>query len=902
MIIWLASFPRSGNTFMRAALHAALGCDTYSIYNDTNDIAKDKKLSDIIGHCTLNNRSLSKMALDKKLYFIKTHHIPDSFFDNSKIIYLFRDGREASLSLANYTSEFKGPSLSFTDIVNGKYFFGSWSQHISSWMKLSDTYSGNFLSIKFEDLTASPHSILKKTLSFLELGNKHAKIPTFKQLRKINPSFFPSGKTDSWKKIISQDDHIYFWLTSYHQMEQCGYRNEMPLIVKNNDFIHIINGIEKHYKPPIQPFEINNYVEEKKELLQKNETLQFENSELAEQINALTSEKATLTQRVVDLEDDKKDLKGLVETLNDEKTALTQRVVDLEDDKKNLKGLVETLNDEKTTLTQRVVDLEDDKKDLKGLVETLNDEKTTLTQRVVDLEDDKKEIKTKTVNLEKQQHQLMKEKLNLWDQINSLKSDQINIEEKLLDANRQSSLLRNTLKEKENNLKLLLERYHENQEASQRKCNQLKEKLIHITNTSDQYKENFEDQKRLNEIIKCTLEQERADTPLSRIAKRLLFFQDYFATTIIPTPKLRKDDVVCSGLEDSFKDTKTDIDKEDSLSDSYPLADREKNNSITRPIAVNTPPNIPSYLAETTPDILGKDWKEIDNIIQKEFTGHIELITDLEVALTEGRQLPRHTWAAMAHVPMQLPLWLKETKEYKSLTSAFISSKEWRLAKENCQTIFTFSKEHAKVLEAQTGIKTHALRRPVPKVIENWSWEKFEGNKEKQIIQSGWWLLRIHAIHLLPASNYKKSWLRKPEQMLNGVFSAERDLLKTRAMFFNYMDHTVIVSENLSSDEYEKQLCSNIAFAHYYDTCSPDFLLQCIAHNTPILINALPAVREYLGDNYPFYYYFYEDAVEKASNFDLVLKTHNYLKNLSNQSRNTSELFYEKIRKALSEK
>ena len=34
MIVWLASYPRSGNTFLRMVLHFVYGQKTYSLYND----------------------------------------------------------------------------------------------------------------------------------------------------------------------------------------------------------------------------------------------------------------------------------------------------------------------------------------------------------------------------------------------------------------------------------------------------------------------------------------------------------------------------------------------------------------------------------------------------------------------------------------------------------------------------------------------------------------------------------------------------------------------------------------------------------------------------------------------------------------------------------------------------
>lgn len=203
-------FPPVGQYILRIALHSTLGCDTYSIYNDLHDIAGHKKLSSLVGHCILKDKDLAKMATSNKIYFVKTHHVPDNIPTNSKIIYLFRDGREASLSLAHYTSKFEDESLSFSDIVEGKHFFGSWHNHIDTWFNLSEDYPLNFLKIKFEDLIRSPQEHVTKILSFLNLKECKGLIPTFKQLRAINQSFFTSGKTDSWKNFIPPSDHTFF--------------------------------------------------------------------------------------------------------------------------------------------------------------------------------------------------------------------------------------------------------------------------------------------------------------------------------------------------------------------------------------------------------------------------------------------------------------------------------------------------------------------------------------------------------------------------------------------------------------------------------------------------------------------------------------------------------------------
>ncbi len=40
MIVWLASYPRSGNTFLRLVLHRLFGVPTYSVYEDDDPVAQ----------------------------------------------------------------------------------------------------------------------------------------------------------------------------------------------------------------------------------------------------------------------------------------------------------------------------------------------------------------------------------------------------------------------------------------------------------------------------------------------------------------------------------------------------------------------------------------------------------------------------------------------------------------------------------------------------------------------------------------------------------------------------------------------------------------------------------------------------------------------------------------------
>ena len=92
MIIWLASYPRSGNTYFRVLLNTIFGVKTYSIHNDTHDIAADQSTVEIVGHEHLpEDFDLDRARLSNSIYVIKTHAPPQNETDMA--IYLVRDGR-----------------------------------------------------------------------------------------------------------------------------------------------------------------------------------------------------------------------------------------------------------------------------------------------------------------------------------------------------------------------------------------------------------------------------------------------------------------------------------------------------------------------------------------------------------------------------------------------------------------------------------------------------------------------------------------------------------------------------------------------------------------------------------------------------------------------------------------
>jgi hypothetical protein len=92
--------------------------------------------------------------------------------------------------------------------------------------------------------------------------------------------------------------------------------------------------------------------------------------------------------------------------------------------------------------------------------------------------------------------------------------------------------------------------------------------------------------------------------------------------------------------------------------------------------------------------------------------------------------------------------------------------------------------------------------------------------------------------------------------------------------------HSVRILEHISNEEYDEILSKNIVFLDIVDASAINTLIECVVRNTPILINKIPAIVEILGENYPFYYSDYKEAMRKLENIRLIKCVHNYMSSM----------------------
>jgi glycosyltransferase involved in cell wall biosynthesis len=225
VILWLASYPRSGNSFLRLILKVTFGMGSYSVYEETFDRASSLPR---VRQGLDPNRSLADMAVSADVCPVKTHELPAD--DGHPAIYIVRDGRDALVSYAHYTltlatAAHPAGSSSFPEtlraLVCSDAQFGGWGRHVTAWTERRAPTAV----IRFEELIADPVSVVTRTLERLGLRAEHTGSlpPSFAELHRASPAYFREGRLGSYRDEMPEPLEELFWSRHGRTMRRHGY-------------------------------------------------------------------------------------------------------------------------------------------------------------------------------------------------------------------------------------------------------------------------------------------------------------------------------------------------------------------------------------------------------------------------------------------------------------------------------------------------------------------------------------------------------------------------------------------------------------------------------------------------------------------------------------------------------
>lgn len=249
MLTWIASYPKSGNTWIRLALHALRSGEDF----DMNSVGKSVPslttvISDYLKHQGISITQpheiqtyipvIEQMAVDQKVRFMKTHMVAATYekglFPNpkllDKVIYIVRDPRDLAVSFASHT----GMTLeqAVTSICSQENvitvpnnparseLLADWGTHIRCWMQVDE--QKRFVA-RYEDLLADPKRCFTALFQFLSLPHddetveRVLRLTSFENLSEAESSgrfveapperkFFRQGQAEIYKE---QDQAVF---------------------------------------------------------------------------------------------------------------------------------------------------------------------------------------------------------------------------------------------------------------------------------------------------------------------------------------------------------------------------------------------------------------------------------------------------------------------------------------------------------------------------------------------------------------------------------------------------------------------------------------------------------------------------------------------------------------------
>lgn len=270
-ILWVASYPKSGNTWVRSFINNYLANKAENINNlhqNSIDEVKAFRYEKYLGHaqkttdldleqiCSIRPLVHADIAAESHgTTFVKSHNFQGQYKSyplhnwqvSSGAIYVVRNPLDVVVSMSNYFGysideaiAYMGDDMAGTpnEPENVPQIITSWSLNVSSW---TQEPGRNLLILRYEDLLSNPKKYFRKVESLLGLRkdpkrlNNAINASSFRVLKRQEQqqgflekhenaqSFFRQGKANQWQSLLN-DSQVKIIIERHHeQMERFKY-------------------------------------------------------------------------------------------------------------------------------------------------------------------------------------------------------------------------------------------------------------------------------------------------------------------------------------------------------------------------------------------------------------------------------------------------------------------------------------------------------------------------------------------------------------------------------------------------------------------------------------------------------------------------------------------------------
>ncbi|HVY20070.1 MAG TPA: sulfotransferase domain-containing protein [Bauldia sp.] len=273
-IVWLASYPKSGNTWLRAFLYSLLlevtgtrsddlDLDAVAYFGESESAVphyrrhlSESAVADRAAVAAVRPKVQAEIAANSPgLVMIKTHNALIDYLGSPLIdrsvsagaVYVVRNPLDIAISLAHFRAVSIDDAIdemgrsgraSETNSEDVYYVAGSWSEHVRSWTAQP---SSAILPVRYEDLLANPAETFAGIATHLRIPARaeqigHAvELTRFDRMQKAEhahgflekppnvPRFFREGRAGQWERELSAAQVERIVATHGSEMARFGY-------------------------------------------------------------------------------------------------------------------------------------------------------------------------------------------------------------------------------------------------------------------------------------------------------------------------------------------------------------------------------------------------------------------------------------------------------------------------------------------------------------------------------------------------------------------------------------------------------------------------------------------------------------------------------------------------------